>query len=265
MKRSLSLTAFVLFVISWISGCPAPGLSVDLKVNYTPQSFTPGDTVTFEVEIKNIGSTSMKPRPKVLSFALNESTVIVEAPEAPPYVTSLDPGKSVYKTFKMEMRCKNRVVIESSVPGIEWVEEVNAQPCANFYKDCVDRINKLRALENLPPLMRDQGSEGCSDTDAKINYEKNTPHYSMCGQAQNECPTYSSTSNILDICIEKQMYFDEKNCYSKNPGGCYTDPACMCGHYVNITDKEKHGYTKVACGLYEIPSGKLKSVLNFFK
>jgi len=261
MKRSVLLAVFVPVVFCWISGCAGPE-AVKLQVNCTPTSFQPGKPVTFEVEIINIGTTSIKPRPKVLSFALNESLVIVEAPEAPPYVTSLDPGKSVSWSRTVEMRCKNNVVVKTSSPGIEWVKEIDAQPCADFYQNCVDRINKLRALENLPALMRDQGSEGCSDDDARINYEKKIPHASVCGQAQNECSTYPSTTGILDTCIQQQMYYNEKTCYSKNPSGCYGNAACECGHYVNMTDKS---YTKVACGLYETPSGELKSTLNFFK
>jgi hypothetical protein len=140
-----------------------------------------------------------------------------------------------------------------------------APPVVDFHQQCVDRVNQLRGLEKLSTLQRDTSLEACSDQDAKTNYERNTPHLSMCGQAQNECSTHTSTTSILDTCIEQQMYRDEKACYGKNPGGCYSDQACMCGHFVNMMDKKNYGYTKVACGLYTTPKGELKAVLNFFK
>lgn len=266
MKRFGLLPLNCLLVIIWISGCdlpePSPTPLVQLVVEYSPKSFMPGDTVTFKVEIKNISDSIIKPQPKVSSFVLNEIKAIVTAPESPPYVTSLDPGESIYKTFKVELKCKNRVSIKASVPGVGWEGKVYAQPCLNFYQDCVDRVNKLRALENLSPLVREQDGEDSSDKDAYQNYATKTPHSSFSGDAQNECGLYSAISLILDDCIEKQMYYAEKSCYVKNSSSCYADKACQCGHYLNITNKS---FTKIACGLYEAPDGKFKAVLNFFK
>ncbi len=218
--------------------------------------------MTIKVEIKNTGETIIKPQPEVSSLVLNGTKAIIQAPASYPYVTSLDPGKSVSMTFKLKLKCKNQVSIKASIPGVGWDGEVNAQPCASFYQDCVDRVNNLRALENLSPLVRDQGNEESADNDARANYEANIPHSSVSSDAQNECPTYPNTSLILDDCIEKQMYYAEKLCYEKNPDSCYLDKTCQCGHYVNITD---NSFTKLACGLYETPNGKFKAILNFFK
>lgn len=137
-----------------------------------------------------------------------------------------------------------------------------------FYQNCVDRVNKLRAMENplLQPLTRDRGREGCSNDDARINFEKGA-HTSVClGAAQNECSPRSSAKDILDICFEKEMYQQEKPCYkncSLQDCPCYLNPACMCGHYVNMTDKF-NPHTRVACGLYRTPAGLLKAVINFW-
>ncbi len=137
--------------------------------------------------------------------------------------------------------------------------------CADnaFRKDCVDRINKLRKLEGLPNLVRDQSKETCSNDDAKVNFQSNDPHAQMCGQAQNTCPELVSTDKILNVCIQQQMYYQEKQNYMKNPNNCYNAPwPNTCGHYVNMTDTR---YTKAACGLYRTPSGGFFSVINFFK
>jgi hypothetical protein len=143
---------------------------------------------------------------------------------------------------------------------------LSACTITQLYKSCVDRINTLRATEGLPALVWDQGQQACSDNDAKVNYQTNTPHKSNCGLAQNECPAFSSSNDILDTCIQKEMYDAEKLCYAKNPSTCYYDTACMCGHYVNMMDKNNYGYTKVACGVfYDLNSKVYKVVINFFK
>lgn len=142
----------------------------------------------------------------------------------------------------------------------------------DFYRACVERMNSLRKRENLTPLTQDKIREGCSDYDALTNHKTNTPHYSMCGSAQNECGPYSLTKDILDECIERKMYYDEKLCFDKyqrdhnDPTVCYSSkdkPGCNCqyGHYVNMTDKAR---TKAACGIYVTPTGQYKALMNFW-
>jgi hypothetical protein len=132
----------------------------------------------------------------------------------------------------------------------------------DFGKECVDRINTLRATEGLGPLVRHVPGECDADKDAKINYETGIIHKSQSGNAQNECPTYSSISDILDDCIEQKMFKNEKKCHQQIPNTCYDNSSCECGHYVNMTASQ---YKKVACALYETPSGTFKSVQNFYK
>lgn len=262
MRKLLFQVAFLLFLDCLIGVCAAS--DVNLKVTYSPEVFMPDDIVTFRVEIQNVGSKKIEPRPThVFSYSTRSKNVtIARAPEAPPY-RGLAPGASITQVRKIKLGCKNRVRI-SIQGGVEWSRNVDAKPCADFYASCVERINKLRTLENLPPLAREQGKEGCSDNDARTNYEKG-PHTSQCGQAQNECWTANSIDEILNKCIEQHMYYKEKVCYNNNPGGCYHDKACICGHYVNMLDKQEYGYRKAACGLYETPTGKFHSVTNFFK
>ena len=59
------------------------------------------------------------------------------------------------------------------------------------------------------------------------------------------------------------MVEDEKKCYAANPVSCHHS-SCECGHYVNMMDKSGAGYTKVACGIYQAPSGGWWAVMNFF-
>ncbi len=175
---------------------------------------------------------------------------------------------------------KYRATFMISSPGPKIKQDrylyVTAQGCVDcsvidFHQTCVDRINKLRAQENKPPLKRYQELEGESDLDAKVNYKTNTPHKRQSGNAQNECGLQPSISQILDECLEQQMYREEKKCYErhqkKDPKACYSlkdNPACECqyGHYHNMIVNTS--YKKVACGIYVTPQGKYKAVINFF-
>jgi hypothetical protein len=234
----------------------------------------PGEDVTFELRIKNEGLTKILPKPThVFSYETSEGQVdVARAPEAPPYA-GLAPGASLYRSHKIKMGCKNRVSVVV-LPGspsatsadayVEWSQSVDAKPCADFYQACVARINKLRSLEGLSPLARAKDKEACSDDDARTNYAKKQPHASQCGQAQNECWTSGSLEAILDDCLEQYMYHKEKACYIANPSGCYSDPACVCGHYVNMMDKGGSGYASVACGLHETADHQYHAVVNFF-
>lgn len=293
LKRLLILSGSVplvgLVAMLCLVGCratPEPGTLPNLVISQAsldPPQFTEGDTVTLYYTIKNVGKAKAEPRPAWNVGASDGETVRV-APGAPG--TSLEPGATTpsYQKFVWEPRCNTKIRIQVD-PGNQikesdeldntWELTLDSSVCAGhatsepelaaFYQACVDRVNKLRALEGLPPLMRDQGHQDCSNSDAKVNFEKDDPHYSMCGQAQNTCPSYPSLSSILDICIEQNMYHDEKVCYGNNPGGCYYDTQCMCGHYVNMTDKGNMGFTKVACGVHITPSGQSYVVINFFK
>jgi len=135
-----------------------------------------------------------------------------------------------------------------------------------FRQACLERVNSLRALENLPALTPPTAQhQACSDADAKANHESGDPHGSKCG-AQNTCgDPYGTFDEVLDTCIEAQMYYHEKANYQKNPNSCYhASWPDTCGHYVNMTDKQNAGYKELACGLYVTPGGKTYVLLNFF-
>lgn len=124
------------------------------------------------------------------------------------------------------------------------------------YADCVARINQLRAeCQCLPPLTRWTEAEGCADQQAQYDYEQDEYHAgftdSICsprGNAQNECPGWGSTEQVIGGCL--QMMWDE------GPGEPYSEH----GHYINMTNP---AYTKVACGFYDVPGGGLWAVQNF--
>lgn len=245
-----------------------------------PPTFKEGTQVTLNYVIKNEGSAKAEPRP-AWSITTSDQGSRHIAPGAPG--TSLEPGattSSIYRHVWVP-QCNSTISIIID-PG-DQIKEINetdntydikidntvceddpmlAPEVTAFYDDCLKRINKLRALENLPALIMDSDHQACSNIDAKINFEQGDPHASMCGLTQNTCPPYSSLNLVLDDCIEQQMYINEKVCYQNNPSGCYSDPQCGCGHYVNMTDKK---CTKLSCGIYITPSNEYYVVINFFK
>ena len=117
---------------------------------------------------------------------------------------------------------------------------------------CVDKINALRATLNLAPLTRWTDQETCSDGEAKSDSETNKAHgaFGTCTEmAQNECPGWPSpASSMIGGCLDMM--------WAEGPG---TDFATH-GHYINMTSTK---YTKVACGFYTTPAGKVWSVQNF--
>lgn len=117
--------------------------------------------------------------------------------------------------------------------------------------DCVDRINAFRATEGKPPYQRWTEQEACSDGQAKLDGDSNTPHgnFSMCGEnAQNTCPNWPSTGSVTQGCL--QQMWDE------GPG----EPFSEHGHYINMSSSN---YSKVACGFYELPGGGIWASQNF--
>lgn len=118
-------------------------------------------------------------------------------------------------------------------------------------QDCVDRINQLRwECQCLPPLQRWVDAEACSDEQSRSDQDGGGPHgnFGACGEfAQNTCPGWPSTADVVDGCL--QAMWDE------GPG----EPYSAHGHYINMTNPE---YTKVACG-FSSSSGGVWSNQNF--
>jgi len=123
------------------------------------------------------------------------------------------------------------------------------------YADCVTRINQLRwECQCLPPLQRWSDAERCADQHSEYDSTR-SPHSGfrddICsprGWAQNECPGWSSTQQVISGCL--QAMWDE------GPG----EPYSAHGHYINMTNPS---YSMVACGFYETPDGRFWSVQNF--
>ena len=123
------------------------------------------------------------------------------------------------------------------------------------YADCVTRINQLRwECQCLPPLARWTEAEGCADQHSE--YDSTRSAHSgfrdkICtpgGWAQNECPGWGSTEQVVQGCL--QAMWDE------GPG----EPYSAHGHYINMTNPS---YTMVACGFHETSEGRFWSVQNF--
>jgi hypothetical protein len=152
---------------------------------------------------------------------------------------------------------------------------VGALDYRDFGQECADLINRIRYKEGKTPLQIDEAGECGADKNAQCNYEWELSHdeaHKCPGPgAQNET-TYKSSAPIDSLLdqIDKGMYLQEKQCWLKNPptnlcgtqmDGCYLDPNCMCGHYVNMVVCPN--YTKISCGLYKVSDGNFKSVQNF--
>lgn len=129
------------------------------------------------------------------------------------------------------------------------------QATGDPYADCVTRINQLRwECQCLPPLARWSQAERCADQQAE--YDSTRPPHSgfrdgVCspsGWAQNECPGWASTDQVVTGCL--QAMWDE------GPG----EPYSAHGHYINMTNPN---YARVACGFYQTPDGRVWSVQNF--
>ena len=125
----------------------------------------------------------------------------------------------------------------------------------NPHQDCVVRINQLRwECQCLPPLERWKGGEKCAGKHAKhdsrsgIHAGFNQDICEPAGRAQNECPAWPSTTEVIDGCL--QAMWDE------GPGKRFAKH----GHYTNMSNPT---YEAVACGFAKGPGGGVWSVQNF--
>lgn len=124
-------------------------------------------------------------------------------------------------------------------------------PYAAERKACVDRINGFRATEGLPPLAAWSEKGTCTDAEAKSDSESGKAHgaFGMCGEgAQNECPGWGSIEQTIQGCLQDM--------WDEGPGEPYSEH----GHYINMSNPD---YSKVACGFYEKPDGKVWAIQNF--
>ena len=133
---------------------------------------------------------------------------------------------------------------------------------ADIYQDCVDRINQfLTQCACLPALTRRTDGEACANQMAEYDANENSAHAGaiakICqpGGSQNECPGYSSNSQVIGLCMQ-QMWDEGPPPTSSCTGDCYE----AHGHFINMTDPS---VTKVACGFFTTSSGKVWAAQNF--
>ncbi len=138
-----------------------------------------------------------------------------------------------------------RTVVSSS-------EDVTETDVYSTYRvECLNKINDWRAGEGKPALARWEDNEECADGASKKEYEENSAHASFgdCGEwAQNLCPGYGSLDRVINNCL--QAMWDE------GPG----EPFSAHGHYINMSSTK---YSKVACGFYTDPQGKVWHIQDF--
>jgi hypothetical protein len=137
-----------------------------------------------------------------------------------------------------------------------------APTTGDIHQDCVDRINQFRTqCACLPALARWTEGEACADQMSQYDSEQNVAHAGfkakVCsgGTAQDECPGYRSNDQVISTCLQ-QMWNE-----GPPPTPTCTD-ACfqMYGHFINMSNTK---YTKVACGFYTMPTGKIWAAQNF--
>lgn len=116
---------------------------------------------------------------------------------------------------------------------------------------CVDEINMYRETLGLPAYGRWRDAEPCTDEQAKQDSESGIPHgaFGLCDEfAQNLCPGWPSTADILDGCLLAM--------WNEGPGEDFN----LHGHFINMSGED---YTEVACGFYETPGGDFWSIQDF--
>lgn len=125
-------------------------------------------------------------------------------------------------------------------------------PFADPAQRCVDVINQYRASANLPPLSRWIMSESCVNAEARDAAASGQPHgaFGRCGElAQNVCPDWAGPADrMIAPCIQSQ--------WAEGPGGDFATH----GHYLNLSSTR---FTKVACGYFTTPNGKVWAVQDF--
>jgi hypothetical protein len=142
--------------------------------------------------------------------------------------------------------------LSAPIPGCQPTPPPNT---GDIYEDCVERINQFRAeCQHLPPLTRWTDAEACANQQATYD-STHTPHAAFTGQicsptgsGQNECPGWVSTAQVISQCL--QSMWDE------GPG----QPFSAHGHYLNMSST---AFTRVACGFYTDPTGRVWAVQNF--
>jgi len=117
---------------------------------------------------------------------------------------------------------------------------------------CVDEINAYRATEGKTPYAGWTSAGPCADGQAKADSESGKAHgtFGKCGEsAQNECPGWGGPPDSMIKGCLKMMW-------AEGPG----EPFSAHGHYINMSST---GYSTVACGFYQTPSGSWWSVQDF--
>ena len=134
----------------------------------------------------------------------------------------------------------------------------------DIHQDCVDRINEfLTQCACLPALTRATDGEACADQMAAYDAAMNSAHAGAMANictpsgSQNECPGYSSNSQVISLCMQ-QMWDEGPPPTSSCTGTCYEQH----GHYINMTDPSVH---RVACGFFTTSSGKVWAAQNFLR
>ena len=134
----------------------------------------------------------------------------------------------------------------------------------DIHQDCVDRINQfLTQCACLPALTRATDGEACADQMAAYDAAMNSAHAGVTAKictpsgSQNECPGYSSNSQVISLCMQ-QMWDEGPPPTSSCTGTCYEQH----GHYINMTDPSVH---RVACGFFTTSSGKVWAAQNFLR
>jgi hypothetical protein len=138
------------------------------------------------------------------------------------------------------------------VPGAIPTPWINpTAPSNDAAQHCVDEINRYRATKGLTALGRWGEGEACAVTEARDDSQTGQAHgtFGRCQErSQNACPGWPGKSNdVIDGCL-KMMWNEGPGAFPEH------------GHYENMVDTK---VTRVACGTYQMPNGRIWSVQDF--
>lgn len=259
MKVKLNHNFFILGIIfislSFLSGCTFSANN-DVTNNVSPieEGVVKGVAISNE---ENVLTTSTEET--IITTSTEESieknieqpiekTIIKPVEKVVEKIVKKPTEKIVTKTVKIPIE---KIVEEPVIKPVEKEAPIVVDSYDSYRQQCVNKINAWRATEGKPALARWTSGESCADESSQKEYQSGSPHSSFgsCGEwAQNLCPGYNDFGSIFSYCMVQM--------WDEGPG----EPYSAHGHYLNMSNAD---YSKVACGFYEAPNGKIWHVENF--
>ena len=257
LKKKLFILSVFFLSASFLSGCDLLGVKkVDENFNTTSENNVeePLESVTDFVTTTTSTTESTENVEEIVIEKEEQKIEEVKSEKiSQKPVEKVEPEKPIEKV-PVEKPVEKPTPEPTPIPTPEPKQVETPEPSINYdsyRQQCADKINAWRATEGKPALARWTSGESCADESSQKEYESGSPHSSFgsCGElAQNLCPGYDSFGSIFSYCMVQM--------WDEGPG----EPYSAHGHYLNMSNAD---YSKVACGFYEAPDGKIWHVENF--